>query len=472
MKKLITFVFMAFGAVAIAQTPCNNGMAGSYPCDGFDLLSHIPLSTFNTSGANDSWGWTDPDNGDEYALVGLEDGTAFVNITDPVNPIYLGKLNTHTSSTTWRDIKTYNNYAFIVSEASGHGMQIFDLTKLRNVPSPPTNFSEDAHYDGFSNAHNIVINEETGYAYGVGTNTYSGGIHFVNIQDPLNPVAAGGYSEDGYSHDAQVIIYNGPDATYQGREILVSSTGSEQAVAIVDVTDKNNPQGIATIGYDNVGYTHQGWFTEDHRFFLLGDEFDEGAVGFNTRTVVFDLSDLDNPVEDFEFFGETTAIDHNGYVKGNYYYLSNYAAGLRVIDISDIANGNMAEIAYFDTYPSDDNASYNGTWNVYPYFPSGVTTINDRSGGFFVVQSTQNLGASDFDANGFTVYPNPASTVITIRSNNNPIQTMSVYDVSGKLLISETDLNVQTKQLNIASLSQGMYFVNVNKQTVKRIIKK
>jgi choice-of-anchor B domain-containing protein len=331
---------------------------------------------------------------------------------------------------------------------------------------------EDAHYDGFSNAHNIVINEETGYAYGVGTNTYSGGIHFVNIQDPLNPVAAGGYSEDGYSHDAQVIIYNGPDATYQGREILVSSTGSEQAVAIVDVTDKNNPQGIATIGYDNVGYTHQGWFTEDHRYFLLGDEFDEGAVGFNTRTVVFDLSDLDNPVEDFEFFGETTAIDHNGYVKGNYYYLSNYAAGLRVIDISDIANGNMAEIAYFDTYPSDDNASYNGTWNVYPYFPSGVTTINDRSGGFFVVQSTQNLGTSDFDVNGFTVYPNPVSTVVTIRSNNNPIQTMSVYDVSGKLLISETDLNVQTKQLNIASLSQGMYFLNVNNQTVKRIIKK
>jgi len=406
---LLSFLTLSF-YIATAQTPCSSGMAGPYPCNGYDLQSHISLSTMNTTGANDSWGWTDSSDGKEYALVGLENGTAFIDISDPINPIYLGKLPTHTSSSTWRDIKVYNNYAFIVSEASGHGIQIFDLTHLRNVTSPPITFAEDAHYNGFGNAHNIVINEDTGYAYGVGTNTYSGGPHFVNIQDPLNPVAAGGYSNDGYTHDAQVIIYNGPDTDYTGREILISSSGNEQAVSIVDVTNKSNPIGIATIGYTNVGYTHQGWFTENQRYFLLGDEFDESNVGFNTRTIIFDLTDLDNPQQFFEFFGTTTAIDHNGYVKGNEYYLANYSAGMRVIDISDIANSNMSEKAFFDTYPSNNNANYNGVWNVYPYFGSGNILITDRSGGFFLVKAAiidttdpiavcQNLTAS-LDFNG------------------------------------------------------------------------
>jgi len=388
MKRVLLVSFILLFTITNAQTPCVNGMAGIYPCSGFNLQSRISLSTMNTTGANDSWGWKDSQNGKEYALVGLEDGTAFIDISNPTSPIYLGKLPTHTTSSTWRDIKTYNDYAFIVSEAFDHGMQVFDLTRLRNVTNPPVNFTEDAHYDGFGNAHNIVINEDTGYAYGVGTNTYSGGSHFVNIQDPLNPIAAGGYANDGYTHDAQVILYSGPDQDYNGHEILVSSSGNEQAVTLVDVTDKNNPQGISLIGYTNVGYTHQGWFTDDHKYFLLGDEFDEGNVGFNTRTIIFDFTDLDNPLQSFEFFGTTTAIDHNGYVKGNEYYLANYAAGLRVMDIDDIENGNMSEKAFFDTYPADNNASYNGAWNVYPYFESGNVMITDRSGGFFLVRAS------------------------------------------------------------------------------------
>lgn len=408
--KFLLLSILLFTFSINAQTPCDAGMAGPYPCNGYDLQSHIPLSTMNTSGANDSWGWTDSLDGKEYALVGLEDGTAFIDISDPINPIYLGKLPTHTTSTVWRDVKTYNDYAFIVSEASGHGMQIFDLTHLRNVVAPPVTFTEDAHYGGFSNAHNVVINEDTGYAYAVGTNTFSGGSHFVNIQDPLNPVAAGGYSADGYTHDAQVVIYNGPDPDYAGHEILVSSSGNVQAVSIVDVTDKANPVGITTIGYTNAGYTHQGWFTEDQRYFLLGDEFDETNVGFNTRTVIFDFNDLDNPVWHFDFFGTTPAIDHNGYVKGDEYYLANYSAGMRVMDISDIANSNMSEIAFFDTYPSNNNANYSGVWNVFPYFGSGNILITDRSGGFFLVKASavdttdpiavcQNITVS-LDANG------------------------------------------------------------------------
>lgn len=257
---LLPFLLCSFVFVN-AQTPCVGGMAGSYPCNGYNLQSQISLAGLNAGAGNDSWGWTDPSDGKEYALVGLDNGTAFIDISSPTSPVYLGKLPTHTSNSSWRDIKVYNNYAFVVSEANNHGMQVFDLTRLRTVTNPPVTFTEDAHYNGFGSAHNLVINEDTGYAYGVGTGSYNGGPHFVNIQNPLNPTGEGGYSLGSYSHDAQVVTYCGPDTDYLGKEILVGS--NESQVVIVDITDKTNPIGISTISYSNVGYTHQGWFTED-----------------------------------------------------------------------------------------------------------------------------------------------------------------------------------------------------------------
>ncbi len=151
----------------------------------------------------------------------------------------MGKLPSATGTSTWRDIKVYQDHAFIVSEAGGHGMQVFDLTKLRNVANAPETFEADTRYTGFGNAHNIVINEASGYAYAVGTDTFNGGAHFIDIQDPKNPIAAGGYGANGYSHDAQVETYNGPDANYTGQEIFIGA--NENQVAIVNVTDKNNP---------------------------------------------------------------------------------------------------------------------------------------------------------------------------------------------------------------------------------------
>ncbi len=419
MKYLLLPILFASFSIVTAQTPCVGGMAGVYPCNGYYLQARITLSDMNASDGNDSWGWTDPQDGKEYALMGLDNGTGFIDISDPTNPIYLGKLPTHTTSSSWRDIKVYNDYAFVVSEANNHGMQVFDLTRLRNVVNPPVTFTEDAHYGGFGSAHNLVINEETGYAFGVGTQTFNGGPHFVNIQNPLNPVGVGGFALDDYSHDGQVIIYNGPDSDYTGREIFIGS--NESLVSIVDITDKANPQSISTISYPNVSYTHQGWLTENQRYFLLGDEIDEIQFGFNTRTVVFDLNDLDNPEIHFEYLGPTSATDHNGYVKGDKFYLANYRAGLREINIADIANGNINEIAFFDTYPSNNNASTTGAWSVYPYFGSGNIVISDISRGFFLVKSS----AID------TIAPNAVCQNITVALDENGEATVEATLVDG-----------------------------------------
>ncbi|MDT0555413.1 choice-of-anchor B family protein [Patiriisocius hiemis] len=368
------------------KAPCENGMASIYPCNGYDLLMHLDLEDFNAARGNDSWGWTDPDTGKEYAIMGLDNGTAFVDITGQ-NPVYLGKLPTATSASAWRDIKVYSNHAFIVSEATNHGMQVFDLTQLRNVSNPPQNFIATANYNEFGNAHNIVINEESGYAYAVGTQTFNGGPHFINIQDPLNPIAEGGYAMGDYSHDAQVVTYNGPDSDYLGKEILIGS--NENEIIIADITDKSNPQNISTISYNQTGYTHQGWFTENQQYFILGDETDELNFGFNSRTLIFDFSDLDSPTLLSTYLGPTEAIDHNGYVKDNLYFLANYTAGLRVLDISNISSGGLGEIGFFDTYTENNSASFNGVWNVYPFFESGKIIISDINGGLFIVKKTQ-----------------------------------------------------------------------------------
>jgi len=467
--KYLLFIISIFlvNQNSIAQTPCENGMAGDYPCNGYDLQSFISLAELDTDRGNDSWGWTDPDNGDEYAIMGVKNGTVFIDISDPINPIYLGKLPTHTDNSTWRDIKVYQNYAFIVSEASNHGMQVFDLTRLKNVSNAPEIFNEDAHYDGFGSSHNIVINEETGYAYSVGDNTYSGGAHFIDISDPLNPIAAGGYSDDGYTHDAQVVIYNGPDTDYTGKEIYIGS--NEDKVVIVDVTDKNNPQHISSVSYSNFSYTHQGWITEDFKYYILGDESDEINLGFNTKTIVLDFTDLDNPIHSFDYSGPTLATDHNGYVNGDLFYLANNAAGLRVIDISDISNGEMTEIGFFDSHPLNDFAGYEGIWSTYPYFESGNIVISDREG--FLVVKSSTLAIEDNSFPNFNIYPNPTNNLIHINAIQFPVKNIKIYDLGGKLLKSKnynSEINIKT---NISNFSNGIYILKLNNEFITKIIK-
>lgn len=377
------------GGSQTTMVPCENGMAGDYPCNGLDLVGQIPLTNFNAGAGNDSWGWTDTTSGKEYALMGLDNGTAFIDITDDQNLVYLGKLPTATVNSSWRDVKVFKDHAFIVSEADGHGMQVFDMTRLRNVANAPENFTADTRYTGFGTAHNIVINEDTGFAYVVGTardDAFNGGAHFIDVNDPKNPVAANGYGASGYSHDAQVVSYIGPDTDYAGAELFIGA--NENNVVLVDVSDKDNPVQISSVQYGNKGYTHQGWFTDDQRYFILGDELDEINFGLNSRTLIFDFSDLDDPKLHTTYTANFSAIDHNGYVKGNDFYLANYTAGIRVLDISGISSKTISEIGFFDTFPSNNTADFNGSWSVYPYFDSGKIVISDINRGLFVVKKS------------------------------------------------------------------------------------
>ena len=383
------------------RVECASGTAASFSCSEVDLLSFLPVDDIGGKRGvrlNDVWGWTDPQTGKEWALVGRVDGTSFIDISDPSRPRYVGDLPMHAGSraNTWRDIKVYKDHAYIVADGAGpHGIQVFDLTRLRAANgAEPVTFTEDTHYDGIASAHNIVINETTGFAYAVGVNsggeTCGGGLHMVDIREPKSPKFVGCFQDTqtgnqgtGYSHDAQCVVYHGPDEKYRGREICVGS--NETMISIADVTDKDSTIAISRAAYPNVGYAHQGWFDDQHEYFYLNDEGDEvsGTVS-HTRTLVWDLKDLDDPVLAKEYLGPSTSSDHNLYVVGNTMYQSNYVSGLRIVDISNRAEPR--EIGFFDTVSATDDPGFDGSWSNYPFFASGTIVVTSGKEGVFFLR--------------------------------------------------------------------------------------
>jgi len=349
------------------------------------------------------WGWTDPETGRDYVLAGRVDGVAFIDVTDPLRPVYVGELpkTPGTESKIWRDVKVYQNHAFVVADNVGeHGMQVFDLTQLRDVDGSdgPQTFEASARYDGIHSAHNVFINEDTGFAYVVASNgggqTCGGGLHMVDIRNPLEPSFAGcfadpgtGMTGTGTTHDTQCVVYRGPDTRYQGQEICFSS--NETAVSIADVTDKANPVGLATAEHPRSAYIHQGWLSEDQRYLYVNDELDEmTGITDRTRTLVWDVSELDDPQFVTEFFLSTPAADHNLYIDGTTMYQANYASGLRVVDISDPEAPR--EIGHFDTLPFGEDAPvFEGAFSNYPFFESGIVVVTSIQEGLFVLRKSE-----------------------------------------------------------------------------------
>lgn len=371
----------------LSGVPCTAGFAGPYPCKDVDLLAYLPLNALAVGTAADIWGWIDPQTGVEYSILGHSSATSFVDLSDPTLPVVLGELPAPVPNVLWRDIKVYRDHAYIIGDGDfvlPHGLQIFDLTQLRGAGPAPAVFSQTARYTNFGHAHNLAINEETGFAYVVGSNTCAGGLHMIDLANPTSPAFAGCFSEDGYVHDTQCVVYRGPDLEYQSREICFAS--NEDTLTIVDVTDKSAPVMLSRTTYQGVGYTHQGWLTGDHAYFILGDELDEMNDLHNTYSYLWNVSDLDAPVHFSTYIGPTTSIDHNLFIRGDFVYESNYTSGLRILDASDVASGNLSEVAFFDTHPSDDAPVFAGTWSNYPFFQSGIVILSNIEDGLFVVQ--------------------------------------------------------------------------------------
>ena len=454
------YYYFFYDVTLAPQGPTVN--SGGYPCDNVELMDVESLSDLGGGdNGNDCWGWVDQETGREIAMFGRSNGTSFIDVTDPTDMKYFANLPTAMSPSLWRDIKVYGEYAYIVSEAGDHGLQIVHMPNLMGLSTDEvTTISPDGYYSGFGNAHNIMINEETGYAYPIGTNTFNGGLHVLDLSDPLNPELVGAY-DGAYSHDIHPIVYNGPDQDYAGKEVVVCFNGYN-GISIVNAQDKSDIQLISQVSYAQSGYTHQGWVGDNHRFCYFNDELDESSFGNNTRTYILDIADLDAPVIIGYFEAPVESIDHNLYAIGDKLYQSNYLSGLRVLDVSDAENGNLELVGYFDTNPESDAPSFNGTWSNYPYFPSGNIAVSTFTH-FFMVRPSDAISPNPVTVKEPTtamapaIYPNPAQSTIQLEGFDGEAH-LALYGMNGQWVKSWEGLPVTTGlHLTIGDLPEGVY---------------
>ncbi|MGD2018000.1 MAG: choice-of-anchor B family protein, partial [Planctomycetota bacterium] len=316
-------------------------------------------------------------SGREYALMGTSSGTVVVEVTDPANAAVVEIIDGPNSL--WRDIKTYQDRAYVVSEGGG-GIQVLDLSA---IDAGVVTVENTVTGSGDERTHNVAIDEVSGYLYRTGGG--GNGLRIYSLANPSAPLYVGSWGSR-YVHDTQVVTYtSGP---YAGRQLAFCCAGlgngsGDTGLSIVDVTNKNFPFRIEQLAYPNRRYSHQGWLSADRTRFYLGDELDEGVGVGTTVTRVFDVTDPGNASFTGEFTNGVPSISHNMYERDGLLFQANYTSGLRVFDtVSD--PDAPAEVAAFDTAPDLASSTFNGLWSCYVGLPSGTILGSDLERGLFV----------------------------------------------------------------------------------------
>ena len=386
------------------RVPCSGGKAGEFACNLVDLLSHVALADLQIEpgAANDIWGFVDLNTEREYALLGLNIGLAVIDVTDPENPFQVGHVPGRDSP--WRDVKTlqvyeeeterWKSFGYVSTEAADQIM-VIDLTGLPNRVSLAGRATDNA------TSHNVYVSN-VDYATGapvtgwpppllqvLGANRRHGAFRSYSLENPAAPGLAGESPAETpvrYTHDATSMVIDDARATACRNsagpcEILFDF--SESTFDLWDLSEQANPRLLSSTPYERASYVHSGWWSEDKRYLFVHDELDERNYRLKTTLRVFDLASLTAPVLSTVWSGPTAAIDHNGYVRGNRYYMSNYTRGLAVLDITQPAAPR--QVGFFDTFPVSDFTVFDGAWGVYPYLPSGSVLVSDFVGGLYVV---------------------------------------------------------------------------------------
>jgi len=350
-----------------------NGIAGGGSGDGLQLAANITMPEIDSGqDGNDCWGYTSP-SGREYAIMGTTSGTSFIEVSNPGNPQVLQFIDGPNSL--WRDVKTFGSYAYIVSEGGG-GIQI---VSMNNIDNGQVSLVNTITTGGGAATHNVAIDPVRGLLARCG-----GGSNGLRLYDlllnPTNPPFVGQWSDE-YVHDAQLhTMTTGP---YAGRTIAFCCGGlnggsTNTGLDIIDISSPANPVRLGGTQYPQAAYCHQGWISADEQYFYINDELYNGT----SSTFIVRISDLNNPSYVTRWTNNNAAICHNLYVKDDLIYCANYQSGLRVLDKSNPQA--LTEVAFYDTYPSGDNQSFNGLWSVYPYFESGTVIGSDIESGLFV----------------------------------------------------------------------------------------
>jgi choice-of-anchor B domain-containing protein len=403
MRKLT--IQMASAEQSHALTPCVNNVSAGFACQSVSLLAHLSLQDLQpaSNAGNDVWGFTDLNTGREYVFMGLQNGVSILDITNPETPELVAAPQG--SGTTWRDITVYQfydetarrwrAYAYISADNVTDRPIVLDLSGLPNSVERVT-WASDVRA-----AHNIYLTNAD-YTYGVvepgntpqlsfaGASLSGGNYRLYSLTDPRAPSLLS-VATFGYAHEIQSFAvaddrkntqcFNGVGLG----SCKVLSDFNENTLDLWDISFPDNPQRLSSVPYANAAYVHSGWSTEDNRFLLVHDELDEQNFGLNTIVRVFDLADLRAPQLAGSWTGPNRAIDHNGAVRGNRYYISNYSEGLTVLDLTNPTTPQR--VGFFDTFPASAQTGFVGAWGVYPFFASGTIAISDINSGLYLLRN-------------------------------------------------------------------------------------
>lgn len=393
--------------LAHKSAPCAGNSSNGFACQNISLSAHLPFSQLLPTSArgNDVWGFVDLNTGREYAFMGMNNGVAVVDVTNPASPEQVALATG--STTTWRDINIYQRYdtaakrwrayAYVTADQVQDSLMVLDLSGLPNGVER-VNYTSD-----FRPAHTGYV-ANVDYTFGIaerdstplltisGSNlgTPRGSYRLYSLGQPRSPQFAS-ETTSGYAHDVASFVVRDSRKDTQcfnasaAPACHVVSDFNENSLDLWDITNPSAPRMLVSHPYSNASYTHSGWWTENGRYVFVHDELDEQRVGLNTTIRAFDVSNLRAPVLAGTWTGPTRSIDHNGYVRGNRYYFSNYSEGLTVLDITNPAA--MQRVGYFDTYPSSSEMAFVGAWSTYPFFPSGTIAIGDINTGLYLVKN-------------------------------------------------------------------------------------
>jgi choice-of-anchor B domain-containing protein len=440
----------ALQSVQSAVTTCSQGFAGQFPCRNVDFLAQIPLNSFSTQpvSAANLWGFVDLNDNREYAVIGLRNGTAVVDVTDPANPREVATVPGNASA--WREVKIYQYrdvpanryraYAYISTEAPNSGLQVLDLSGLPNAVTLATTLHDTGrqhtlYVSNIDYGTNVVIPGAEAFLYAAGSDQNGGAWRVYNLANPAQPqlITAAPVGSQ-YMHDSTG-LYITDSRTSQCEpghspcQVLVDY--NENTVDLWDVTNKSQPVKLSSTTYPSVEYTHSGWPTADQRFLFVHDELEEIRRGLSTQIYTMNLDNLRAPTIVTSYQGATTTTDHNGYSKGNFYYTSHYRRGLVVFDAT--TPNQLREVAHLDTFltPAPNSSGTDGAWGVYPFLPSGTIVISDISNGLFVLRDKAatlagSAGQIGFIGTAATVSENAGTATVRLQRNGGYMGAVSI----------------------------------------------
>lgn len=436
---------------------------------------------------NDVWGYANDEG--EYAIMGTLEGTMFIDVTDPTNPVLIDHIPGGYTNSLWRDYKTYKNYAYGVADETSNkgksGLQVFDLSKM---PNQVELVHDDHTY--FQRSHNIFIDVSNARIYLPGTDTRNNGLIVMDLsRNPAKPELLSSVAlPGGYVHDVYV------------RDNIAYCSHGFNGLYVYDFTNPKVPVLLGNLpSYPNQGYNHSSWLTDNGDFLVFADESHDRPMR------VLDVSDPTNMgiVSTFKSTllapAVTTSIAHNPFIRDDLAFVSYYHDGVQVYDVSDPLFPNR--VGYYDTEPGNTNyGGYKGCWGVYPFLPSGNILASDEAHGLFVLRldnwvpngnklaetpglqtaapnlipqgTAQRLGLTSFSA-----YPNPVARTGTIWTQFLGTQERAVQvrimDAVGREVFRQERQEVAGHtqwEFNLPDLPPGTYWLEVGKHQRSQIL--